>query len=447
MNPPRAFEIGLALDGSVMVITWAEPDKNGKLRSATTPCDGTSESIIPSMAELARRAPPASSVVVTLCRPLAQCRIVPLPRMSRATAESVLARDWARHIIGIRATPHDVSAREVTRGRWSVAFAPSDVLDAITVGAEEQGWRSLEIRSSDDALASVASTAPSQSSVVVCDDRTPVDAVFVRNGHSILGRRFLYGASDADVFAFIDTAESESAAAQDGATVTVLGDGARATALARALGARGRSTQVADLDLPAGSSAMASIAAAGMLHPTRLPLAAVATRTRIAATMRRRTWQLAFATAVALVAAFVLTRWETSRRLGDVQRNRAEISAQVRKALETRTAMEGAADVATALAEREQSSSRASAAAAAIAVALPRTASLTVLSIAGDSVLVEGESPQSADVYAALRRVPVLERIQAAAPLRQERQADTVVERFAFSARLRASAITRGAAP
>jgi hypothetical protein len=451
MNATRAFEIALALDGSVMVITWAERDNGRTLHSATTPCDGTAESIVAAMEELARCAPPASRVVATLCRPLAQSRIVPLPRMPRTTAESVLARDWTRHVIGFRSTPHDVAAREVARYRWSSAFAPSSVLDALTAGAEDQGWRDFEIRTSDDALASVARPPASASNgtasefVVVCNG-IPTDAVYAPNGDPLLGRRFPGDASDDDVLAFIDSAVAETASPQHERTVVVLGDGARASTLVRRLATRGHRAKVADLDLPAGSP-MALIAAASMLQRARLPLSAAITRDRVARSVRRLTWRLAFATAAALVAAFLLARWEVSRRLADVQQRRADISGEVRRAINTRSEMEGAADVATVLAEREGHASRASAAAAAIAIALPRSASLTVLSVSGDSVLIEGESPQSAEVYAALGRVPTLERIQAAAPLRQERQADSVIGRFAFSARLRASPTSRGRTP
>ncbi|MDB4881512.1 MAG: hypothetical protein JWL95_278 [Gemmatimonadetes bacterium] len=452
MKPTRAFELALALDGSVMVITWSERENGRTLCSATTPCDGTAESIVVAMEELARRAPLARRVVATLCRPLAQSRIVPLPRMPRTTVERVLARDWTRHVIGFRATPHDVAAREVARHRWSSAFAPSSVLDALTAGAEEQGWRDFEIRTSDDALASIARGPASASNgapaefVVVCEDGMPTDAVYAPNGDPLLGRRFPGDASDDDVVAFIDAAVADTVSAQRQRTVVVLGDGAPASTLVRSLVSRGHRAKVADLDLPAGPP-MALIAAASMLQRARLPLSAAVTRDRVARSVRRLTWRLAFATVAALVAAFLLARWDVSRRLADVRQRRADISGAVRRAIATRAEMEGAADVATVLADREAHASRASEAAAAIALALPHGASLTVLSVSGDSVLIEGESPQSAVVYAALGRVPTLERIQSAAPLRQERQADSVIGRFAFSARLRASPTLRVRTP
>ncbi|MEP6729031.1 MAG: hypothetical protein ABJE10_00270 [bacterium] len=443
MTAQKASGIGLAMDGSVMVMTWHDPDRKGTLQSATTQCDATPERIVAAMAELARRAPIASRIVVTLCRPLAQSRIVALPRMSRAIIESIIARDWARHVIGIRPTPHDAAARQLARDRWSAAFAPSDVLEALTAGAENQGWHDIELRTSDDALAGIvrahapSSRAVTPQFVVVCDERAPTDAVYVRNGDAHIGRRFPREATDNDVIAFIDAGDAESVA-QGQHNITVLGDASRATTLVRALTARGHRAQVADLGLPGGSTALTHIAAAGLLHPARLLLTTATTRARVANALRRLTWQLAFATAAALVAAFLLARWDVSRTLTHVRQQRADISGEVRRALATRAQMEGAADIATVLAEREEHASRSSAAAAAVAVALPRTASLTVLSIVGDSLLIEGESPQSAEVYGALRQVAALEKIQAAAPLRQERQADAVVERFAFSARLRA---------
>jgi hypothetical protein len=452
MKATRAFEIALALDGSVMAITWSQRDNGRELRWATTPCDGTAESIVAAMEELARCAPLASRVVATLCRPLAQSRIVPLPHMPRTTVESVLARDWSRHVIGFRAMPHDVAAREVAGHRWSSAFAPSAVLDALTAGAEEQGWRDFEIRTSDDALASVArarayaSNGTPSEFVVVCEDGTPTDAVYAPKGDPLLGRRFPDDASDDDVLAFIESALAETPSAPHDRTVVVLGDEAHASTLVRRLVTRGHVAKAADLDLPAGSP-MAFIAAASMLQRARLPLSAAVTRDRVARSVRRLTWRLALATAAALVVGFLLARWEVSRRLADVRQRRADISGEVRRAINTRTEMEGAADVATVLAEREAHATRASAAAAAIALALPHSASLTVLSVSGDSVVIEGESPRSAEVYAALGRVPTLDRIQAAAPLRQERQADSVIGRFAFSARLRASPTAKGSTP
>ena len=63
----------------------------------------------------------------------------------------------------------------------------------------------------------------------------------------------------------------------------------------------------------------------------------------------------------------------------------------------------------------------------------------TAVRVTGDTVLVEGESRRSADVYEALRGVTMLEQVKLAAPLRQERLAagDATVEHFSFQARVR----------
>ena len=90
----------------------------------------------------------------------------------------------------------------------------------------------------------------------------------------------------------------------------------------------------------------------------------------------------------------------------------------------------------------EAEASRASGVVAAITAALPRGTALTIMSVAGDSVMIEGESRRSATVYDALRGVPLLDQVRLAAPLRQERQADDVaIERFAFNARIRGTSV------
>jgi Tfp pilus assembly protein PilN len=175
-----------------------------------------------------------------------------------------------------------------------------------------------------------------------------------------------------------------------------------------------------------------------MIGTATLPLRSPGAQQMQSRRMRATTRWLAVAAGVALVAALGLERWRVQRQLTAVQRARADIAAPVRNAMSVRSEVESAADVASALAEREASASRVGGVLAAVALALPSGASLTAMHVAGDSVTVEGESSRSAAVYDALRAVPALEQVRLAAPLRQERQAgDVAVEHFAFSARLR----------
>ena len=157
--------------------------------------------------------------------------------------------------------------------------------------------------------------------------------------------------------------------------------------------------------------------------------------------MARITRWLWIAAAAALFGAFAIERWGVGVALADVQQQRGDISPQVSNAMRTRVALEADVDAAATLGEREAAASRASGVVAAIAAALPPGTALTTLSVAGDSVTVEGESRRSAAVYDALRSVPALEQVRLAAPLRQERQAnDDAIERFAFNARIRGAA-------
>lgn len=443
-----SFELGLALDGTALAIVWREPGAESALRTATVACDATPPSIALGVAELAHRAPAARRVTIVLQRPLGQTRTVRLPRMARAVAESVLARDWSRHVIGLRATPHECSAHELARGQWQAAFAPADVLHALALAAEEQGWSDVELRATDDALATAAralgratksaSQQAAADGAIVCDERGPTDALCVAPGAAPLGRRFLAGATNDDAITFLDRAEPNQTSRR-GRGFIVFGAPDRARALARTLGAQGHRALHVELGLPSDASSLACIAAAAMHARAALPLAAPSMRAGNVEAARRLTRRFVLATVAALVVAFALARQETRQALIAVERQRADLAGQVRTALGARSALEDASDVATALAEREGRASHASVVAAAVATALPRSAALTALVVAGDSVLIEGESPRSAEVYDALRGVPILERVRLAAPLRQERLggAGVPVERFAFSAHVR----------
>ena len=427
--------VGVAIDDARLTIVWRDAGHtNAPWRSTSAACDGTPVSVTAALDALAHQAPSLTHASVTLCRPLAQTRTIRLPRMARATLENVLARDWSRHIIGQRATPHTVGARQGDADTWHASFAPTDLLE--TFGTEG--------RTADDALASALPVLVPEDArsaacfVVVCDASGATDVLCVRSGLPSLGRRFPAGATAVDVVAFTHAAARVKPA---GTSIVLLGHATHTTPLARALGEQGMRARAIDLGLLPDAGAGAIIAVAGTHAPALLPLRTPGARNTQARQMRTTTRWLALAAATALIAAPGLERWRVGRALDDVRRARADISAQVSNAIAARAEVDGAADVVGALAEREANASRVSGVLAAITVALPAGASLTGMQVAGDSVTIEGESSRSATVYEALRGVPALEQVKLAAPLRQERQAgDIAVERFAFSARLRKAA-------
>ena len=430
---------GLFITNTVMALIWRD---NGavnaaNIRLASTACDASPASILSGMALLSASANPDGILRVTLGRPVAHTRTLPFPTMARSAFERVVARDWARHIIGIRATPHTVAGEPVDRGRWRAAFAPTDVLDALSQAAAEQGWAGVDIRTADDAIAGAVRTlAPAESReadlvAVVCDSTGPTDILHLRGGAPWLGRSLPAASGDNAVVAF-------AKAHAHRAPVVIFGGGPRAAALARTLGDKGHRTRVIDLGLPPDAMAAATLAVLGTLSPASLALRTPAVSKAREGQMRGVTRWLVVATAAALLAAFGLEHWRITTASNDVRLRRADISAAVSNAIAIRSAIEADVDVASALARREVQASRTSAVLAAVTLAMPMGTALTAVSVAGDSIFVEGESTRSAAVYESLRALPMLTAVKLASPLRQERQAgDVAVEHFAFNARVR----------
>lgn len=440
MNRPS---VGIACDATSLAIVWRDGNSaTARWRTALLPHDGSPDSVARALSDAARLAPTAANASITLARPLAHLKTIALPHMPRTTLEGVLARDWSRHVIGHRNTPHSASAVSFGDDKWLAAFAPTDLLDALADGAGTQGWSTTDVATADDALASAArALAPEQARdclVVLCDATGPTDVVLLRNAQPWLGRHLLANSVVEDVLAFTHAASGEGA---ERVPVIVMGHATHTKPLASALGAQGRRATAIDLGLAAESTALELLAVAGTLGAATLPLRSSRTRERDASRMRAMTRWIAVAAGVVLLVGLGLARWKVQRDLAEVQRERADIAAPVRNAMNIRSDVENTTEVAAALADRETRVSRVSGVLAAVALALPSNATLTALRISGDSVTIEGESPRSAAVYAAMRAVPSLEQVALAAPLRQERQAgDVVIEHFAFSARIRRGA-------
>ena len=438
-GPPET--IGLALDGTSVTAVWREGDA---WRAATTACDATSGSLGAALSAVLSSAPAAERVFITLLRPLANMATPAFPQMRRNEVERVLSRDWERHSIGMRATPHTAAVRAMGRGQWRAVLAPTELLDALSRAASEFGWQHVTVQASDDAMAGAVSVllpnyrAMGALCVIACGDEGPAHGTVLRNGEPVIGRRFLPNAGAMDIIAF----------APADAPVIILGATARANTLARELGEQGVRATVQDpgkFVVPSGARGSgaalhteAILAAAGTLGAPSLSLLSPAARAVHTRGMRTIAQWLWMATAAALLVAFLIEQRGVSSALNAVQRERADLSAQVRAALAARADVERQSEAATVLAEREAAATRSSGVIAAVAVAIPRGTSLTTLSVSGDSVVIEGESKGSAAVYDALRSLPELAQVRLGGTLRQERQAgDQAIERFAFTARLR----------
>lgn len=432
--------LSIALDGTTLTAVWRR--SGAEWEETAIACDAAPDSIARAFSTLADEAPVPREVRVTLLRPAAQTRTVDLPRSSRSQIERVLERDWVRYIVSFRPVPHTVAAKAIAANRWCVTFAPSDVLEAIMASCRELGWPVPVIQSTDLALASATRERDRKSSqpvcVIVCDDTGVTDGVVTRAGEPWVGRRFLPNAGAQDVLEFARDGARYIGAPQSAPMSIVL--------LGSATNTRTVATTLSTDDVRAGTlsvnlrSAAAVIAASGAsARPTLklLPTSAIVARVRRARVLTA--WLLAASLAI-LITGLAIERAGIRRKLEIVQRARADIAAPVQQALQTRAALEAAVEAATALAAHERSRSRASGVLAAIVIALPPGTALTTLAIAGDSVIVEGESARGAAVYDAIRRVNGISGVRLSAPLRQERAVGNMpIEHFAFTARAQGS--------
>ncbi|MDB4912806.1 MAG: hypothetical protein JWM95_450 [Gemmatimonadetes bacterium] len=438
--------VGVALDGTRLTIVWRTTATAQDWRTNSVACDATAASVARAVSELTGDSGQWSMANISLMRPLANMRTLRFPRMPRSVMARVLERDWARYVIGIRATPHTVAARVVDQQHWRATFAPTETLDALATAADVHGWKNVRVLGSDDAIAMVARTLSADARdaagvfVLVCDGDGPTDGVYLRNWEPVVGRRFAASATDDDAVAFIAAVSSEGAESQQAlrASVIIIGATSRATALVRAVSTSSRRAGCVDIGAPAGASAAAIIAIAGTFGTPSLAIRSPVAQHVWRKEMRQVTRWLAGAAAAAFVLAFVIDTWSTESSLADVRAHRADISAHVARAMSAHSRVNAMTTTLATLAAREADASRASDVMTAITVTLPVGAALTTLSVSGDSVSVEGESTRSAAVYETLRTLPVLERVGLTVPVRQERQAgDVAIERFAFNARIK----------
>lgn len=404
------------------------------LVSKSTAWDGLPDTLAAAIEPLIAAVPPADSATFVLRRPIAQMRTIAMPPMPQTAAERVLARDWARHVIGLRATDHTVSAIPLTRGRWRAVFAPTDLLETLADLAHFHGWKSFDIRAGDDVLAdSMAKVASDDRSgqliVIVCDANGPTDACHVRRGHAIAGRRFVARSNERDVSVFAQSTAS-------GARIAIVGDATQANALARALVAQGLRAGAPSITMP-GPGAAAAFATLAGVAKDGLVLRSPSMMRQRARQFRRATLLVSAAAAVALIAALAVEQRRLATDLDRIRQQRADLSGPVSNAVARRAAVQSTVDLVTALAAREQEATRRSDVLSLVTLALPSGTALTLLNVSGDTLSIEGESAHSAAVYQSLRVLPVLSQVKLSSPLRQERQAgDVAVEHFAFTARI-----------
>lgn len=424
--------IAICLDDREIAVV--SRDHAGAPAAVRAAWDGLPASLAAALDPLLVNVPRARAATFVLRRPLAHVRSVPLPNMPRAAAERVLARDWARYVIGSRATDHTVAAVRATHGRWRATFAPTDLLDTLAEIARAQGWDTFDICAGDDVLSDgLARMSGGERSgemiIIVCDAHGPTDACHVRQNVAIAGRRFVARSNERDVAAFAQ-------ANAEGALIAVVGDPVQVDALERALKAQGLSAGAVSMLLPDSTSPTVFATFARRTRHRRLLRSPSMARQR-ARRFRTATLWVAAAAAAALIVALAMEQRRLASDLDRIHQQRADLSGPVSNAVARRATIQSSVDLVAALAAREREATRTSDVLALVTLALPPGTALTLLNVTGDTLTVEGESAHSAAVYQSLRALPLLAQVKLSSPLRQERQAgDVAVEHFAFNARI-----------
>jgi Tfp pilus assembly protein PilN len=141
------------------------------------------------------------------------------------------------------------------------------------------------------------------------------------------------------------------------------------------------------------------------------------------------------ATALLIVASAIVL-WGVKRELRATVAERAAIRSEVSGALGTRADISALDSRSATIAMLRTTTPRWSAVLSSIAQALPGDAHLTSVQARGDTVVLEGSASRAAGVFEALQQDPDITAVHSNAPVRQQLQEGTPVERFTVAARL-----------
>jgi len=346
---------------------------------------------------------------VALLPPLAQARVVELPRLTVAEYTRVLSRDAARYFVTGRDPQLAAGQPLESRGspvRVLAATAPRDLIDAVVTALEASGWRVESIVPAAAAWLAAAGAAAGAGRgrrdrvAIVVPAGDAIEVLHVEAGRLASLRRIPGSSGSAD--------DVTAALTDLGSTVQRLSD-------------------------PTASAAVGVWDAIG---PQLLPERCLVERRHRATRLGVR---LSAAALVLVVAAAGLDWWGARRDLATVAARRASIRGDVAVALARQDTVDALLARHAGLARADREAQRWSEVLADFSQYLPRDAYLAAFRGRGDSVGLEGVAQRAAAVFAALQRAPHVAGVRADAPIRQEaslRPGALPVERFAVTARL-----------
>ncbi|MGD8276735.1 MAG: hypothetical protein PVH00_01860 [Gemmatimonadota bacterium] len=363
---------------------------------------------------------------VALMPPLADARLIRLPPLRRAEAESVIRRDAARHFVGgtgaraVVAIPAAAEDRTQPGAVYLAAAAPATLVEALHAAARSVGWRVRTVVAAHGAWLDAARGLRGGGTVLAVDGDT-VHVMRAAGGRCVALRRAPAALAEA-VLEAVGTEPGEA---------LLFADPAARDSLKAILAGAG--WHVDDGRLATPSEAAASRARNARLEFIA-PSAAAERRER-----GRRNVVHAVAAAVLLVAAAgAVELWGLHRELDAVLAERDAIREQVEPLLATRDSIDRIDAAAGAVRNLATRSPRWTRALFDLALLLPQDAHITSLHTTGDTLVVEATADRAGAALQALRRAGSLSSIRLVGTVERDLEAGTTAsEHFRFTARLK----------
>lgn len=365
-------------------------------------------------------------VSVALMPPLADARLIRLPPLKRAEAESVIRRDAARHFVGGTGTRVVVAIPAATEDRtqpgvlYLGAAAPASLVEALHAAARSVGWRMRTVVAAHGAWLEAARRMRGTGTVLAADGDT-VHVMRAAGGRCASLRRAPVALPEAVL----------EAAGEEAGDAMLFADPATRDSLKATLAGAG--WHVDDARLATAAEAAASRARGARLEFVA-PTAAAERRERA----RRNLVRAAVAAVLLIGAAAVVELWGVHRELNVVLAERAAIHERVAPLLATRDSIDRIDTEASALRGLATRAPRWTRALFDLALLLPEDAHVTLLHTMGDTLVVEATAARAGTALQALRKAGSLEDIRLVGTVERDLEAGTTAsERFRFTARLK----------
>jgi Tfp pilus assembly protein PilN len=365
-------------------------------------------------------------VSVALLPPLADARLIRLPPLKRAEAESVIRRDAARHFVGgsgtrvVAVLPAASDEPDQPGVVFLAAAAPATLVEALHAAARTVGWSVRSVVAAHGAWLDAARGTRGAGTVLAADGET-VHVLRLAGGRCVSLRR---------APAALPEAVLEAIGPEPGAAVLFAGPAVRDTIKANLAGAGWR--------VDDGRLATATEAAAARAHASRLefvsPSAAAERRER-----GRRNIVRAVGAAVLLVAAAgAVELWGLHRELDSVVAERVAIRDQVAPLLAMRDSIDRVDAEAGAVQRLATRSPRWTRALFDLALLLPPDTHITSMHTTGDTLVVEATAARAGNALQALRKAGSLTDVRLVGTVERDLEGGTTTsERFRFRARLK----------